>query len=113
MKGRCYVAGPMTGLPLMNFPAFNAAAAALRADGWTVVNPVEINGDPEADRVVCLRADIRELLDCDTIALLPGWENSKGARLESHVADELKMARIFLVEPAPSLIAADAQQERE
>ena len=34
----------------------------------------------------CLRADIRALMDCDTLALLPGWESSQGAHLELHIA---------------------------
>ena len=38
---RLYLAGPMTGLPLWNFPAFATAAAALRADGHTVFSPAE------------------------------------------------------------------------
>ena len=38
---RIYVAGPMTGLPELNYPAFNAAADRLRARGWHVENPAE------------------------------------------------------------------------
>ncbi|WP_457825134.1 DUF4406 domain-containing protein, partial [Staphylococcus aureus] len=34
---RIYVAGPMSGLPELNFPAFHAAAAELRAQGFDVV----------------------------------------------------------------------------
>ena len=36
---RIYVAGPMSGLPAFNFPAFHEAAADLRACGFDVVNP--------------------------------------------------------------------------
>ena len=38
---RVYIAGPMTGLPDFNYPAFNAAAAKLRALGLEVLNPAE------------------------------------------------------------------------
>ena len=41
MKKTIYVSGPMSGLPDLNFPAFHAAAAELRALGHTVVNPAE------------------------------------------------------------------------
>jgi DNA primase len=83
---RIYVSGPMTGIPEHNFPAFNAESARLRALGYEVVNPVDINPDPGTPWNECLKADLRALLDCDTIALLPGWEGSKGAHLEVHVA---------------------------
>lgn len=93
---RVYVAGPMTGLPQLNFPAFNDAAARLRAAGYFVVNPAEINADPTAAWEACMRADIRALVTCDVIALLPGWANSRGATLERHIAHCLGM-QIFMV----------------
>jgi hypothetical protein len=86
-----YLAGPMTGLPDLNFPAFHAAAAKLRSAGHLVINPAEINSDQNANWADCMRADIPALLKCSCIALLPGWENSKGARLERHIAAELGM----------------------
>lgn len=89
----------MKGYPPSNFPAFNAAAAVLRGRGYDVVNPAEIDpgipepaeGAPEWEGfyLACLRADIKALCDCDALALLPGWENSKGAHLELHIAHRL------------------------
>jgi len=79
----------MTGLPECNFPAFHAAAAELRARGYEVANPAEINAETGGDWHFYLRADIKALCDCDAIVLLPGWENSKGAHLELHVAHRL------------------------
>ena len=29
--------------------------------------------------------DIRMALDCEAVACLPGWENSRGASLEVHI----------------------------
>ncbi len=92
---RIYVAGPMTGLPGLNFPAFHEAARALRAEGHDVVNPAEINPDPSAGWLSCMRADIRELVTCDAIYLLQGWENSRGARLEARIAEGLGFQMIF------------------
>jgi hypothetical protein len=95
----------MTNIPALNFPLFHAEAARLRALGYDIVNPAEINGG--ADELVacaamtgqqmkahwskCMRNDIRELMTVDGIATLPGWEKSKGANLEVFIARELRM----------------------
>ena len=86
---RIYVAGPMTGLPELNFPAFHAATATLRAQGHEVVNPAEINPDVTMAWHACMRRDIAELVTCDAIHLLNGWQHSKGATLEHHIAERL------------------------
>jgi len=87
---RIYVAGPMTGLPDLNFPAFNAQVERLRAEGWDVVSPVEINcGLDHEGWNACLRRDLAALVTCDALWLLPGHHSSRGATLELHVAREL------------------------
>ena len=91
-----YISGPMTGLPGLNFQAFNAEAARLRALGYRVVNPAELNPDPSKSWVECMRVDIAELIKCDAIVMLPGWCNSRGARLEHDIA--YAMDFVFLVE---------------
>ena len=89
---RVYISGPMTGMPDLNFPAFHRAASQLRAAGFEVVNPADINPDVGADWQQCLRADIVALMACDTLALLPGWEASQGAHLELHIAHRVGIA---------------------
>lgn len=84
-----YLSGPMSGLPDFNFPAFNELAKILRGKGYNVVNPAEIEEEPGKEWHEYLRKDIRAMMDCDTICLLPGWDKSKGARLELHIALEL------------------------
>ena len=94
-----YVAGPMTGLPDFNRPAFDDAARRLRAAGISVYNPADISRDVEGlgDRIESrsrewyLRRALLLLLECDGVALLPGWETSGGARLEQRVALGLGM----------------------
>ncbi|MDA8444794.1 DUF4406 domain-containing protein [Paracidovorax valerianellae] len=92
---RIYVAGPMTGYPELNFPAFHAAAAALRAEGHHVENPAEINADPTAEWLDCMRADIARLVTCDAVFLLPGWERSRGARVEQALAAGLGLQVLY------------------
>lgn len=113
MSTRLYLAGPMTGIEQHNFPLFNAEAARLRALGYDIVNPAEIGDeDPNAVRTPaeqllhwrkCMKEDLREMLTCDGVALLPGWEKSKGASLEYYNANALGMLIVlaaFLVAPA-------------
>ena len=88
---RWYVAGPMSGYQNLNFPAFHAKAAELRALGHEVANPAEINPDMSAKWEDCMRADIAELVKCDAIFMLAGWEESRGASLEHGIAVALGM----------------------
>lgn len=100
---RVYVSGPMSGMPEFNFPAFNATATMLRAQGYDVVNPVDINPDSNTSWETCLRRDLAAMLDCDAICMLPGWEKSRGATLERHLADKLG----FKIVPDPLSHALD------
>lgn len=121
---KVYLAGPMTGIPHFNYPAFNAAAAKLRAEGCEVFNPAEYDvitygkdisnpdGDAEKataehgfDRRAALKADLAWICDhADAIALLPGWDRSSGARAERALADALGLRAILLGrEVSPSL----------
>ena len=87
---RIYIAGPMTGLADHNFPAFGAAADRLRQAGWDVVNPAEnFGGRTDLPREAYLRADTALLVGCNAVAMLPGWEDSQGAKLEYLLAREL------------------------
>lgn len=90
-RNRVYLAGPMTGLPDLNFPAFHAEAARLRQLGYEVVNPAELNPDHGKSWEDCMRVDIPALLTFGTIALLPGWVDSRGASLEAYIAEKLGM----------------------
>jgi len=88
---KLYISGPMTGIPEHNHPAFNGAAKKLRAAGYEVISPAELDGEIEIDMgwIDCLKRDIREVVECGGIATLPGWQDSKGASLEVHIAKEL------------------------
>lgn len=90
MKKPLYVSGPMSGIKNNNVPAFNAAAKALRSKGYRIVNPAELDkGEPCRTWEECLRRDIRKLMDCGSIATLPGWTKSRGAMLEIHIGKAL------------------------
>ncbi|WP_237699927.1 DUF4406 domain-containing protein [Alicyclobacillus acidocaldarius] len=89
--GRWYLAGPMSGYPDFNRPAFHEVAARLRAKGLVVVNPAEIRGDDDWQWDDWMRAALHCLLGCHAVVFLPGWESSRGAQLERTIAEALGM----------------------
>lgn len=113
----------MRGRPLQGHPEFARAAIALRAAGHLVVSPAEHElalggnpGDPDPEgrcRAQILRRDMELLLACDGIILMPGWEQSEGARFEACVALHTGMhARLLTAVPErvdPDIIAAGVE----
>lgn len=83
-----YIAGPMTGKPFNNYPAFDAAEDVLTKKGFVVENPANNPGSTWED---FLRASLVQIARSDGVALLPGWSESRGACLEVHVASVLSM----------------------
>jgi hypothetical protein len=110
---KVYIAGPMSGVPQFNYPAFDEAAGYIRGMGYEAISPAEMD-DPhireaalasetgnfrEFDELLkgedhepetwgdFLSRDVKLIADeVDAVALLDGWENSRGARLEAFVA---------------------------
>lgn len=94
-----YLSGPITNMPDLNRPAFARAEKALATSGYTVVNPFDVCPNP-ASWSDAMRRDIRALTHCDAIAMLPGWENLRGAKLEKHIAEQFGMKPIFITQDA-------------
>lgn len=113
-----YLAGPMRGIKDFNFPAFIETSAKLREQGHFVFNPAERDieahgpevafGNPTGDLTVAEKEhgfNLRDALcddltfickKADAIALLPGWERSKGATAERAVGVALGLEIIEL-----------------
>ena len=113
MAIKLYIAGPMTGIPEHNFPNFHQAAAALEAAGYQVIHTANPdNLEPEKLKSTSwqqwLRKAIAVMMEADAIALLPGWQASKGARLEIMVGLEVGMQSAPLkdwLNAAPRILA--------
>jgi len=104
-----YLSGPMTGYEDLNFPAFNAAARALRLIGYTVVNPTEFGEEPGKLWEDYMRKDIKALMDCEAIVMLPEWPDSRGVVIERDLAMKLSMPVMSLAEAvinAPTHVVA-------
>ena len=64
-------------------------AAELREAGLEPVNPAEnFDGQTDLPRELYMKTDIGQLLMCDRITFLPGWQGSRGAAIEALVAIE-------------------------
>jgi hypothetical protein len=118
-----YLTGPMSNLPFFNFPAFDNAAAALRGRGYELIVPSEqdspqmqafcrasldgkwldgnISGETWGD---VLAKDVKTVADkVDGLFLLPGWEHSRGSRLECYAGvlcdKKFALYRPYLIGP--------------
>lgn len=117
MKKKIYLAGPMRGIPEFNFPAFFATADKLREQGHEVFNPaqrdvekygIEVCQSPSGNLGEInpkIQFSIREAMEADSvficryadaIALMPGWETSKGANAEKLLAEAIGLEVIYL-----------------
>lgn len=84
---KIYIAGPMTGLPDCNRSPFNAAAKILSQSGEIVLNPAVLPDGMKHEEYMTICLAMVEV--CDTVMLLPGWEQSVGAQMEYKRAREL------------------------
>jgi hypothetical protein len=91
VKRTIYLAGPMSGLPEFNYPAFYEAATKLRAMGHTVLNPAENPVPACGTWQGYMRLSLAQLVQCECIVLLPGWADSRGALIERKLAQVLAM----------------------
>ena len=86
MSTKWYLSGPMSGLPGNNLAQFAAVARSMRDAGIDVVNPGEVKLAGAPTWLDFMRADLALLLGCDGIVMLPGWQRSRGARIEHELA---------------------------
>lgn len=75
-----YIAGPMTGIPDYNRPAFHEAEKLLNDLGHVVINPARLPTglDKNSYMPICTA-----MIDAvEAVCFLPGWMGSEGASLE-------------------------------
>lgn len=115
---KLYIAGPMSGLPDFNYPAFFAAEEQLKAAGYEAENPARNELPAErADEPMWrtfMRMSLVQISRVDGLALLPGWGDSKGARLEQEIGLKLGLhVRYLEVWLQPEMIADVAAHAEE
>ncbi|HBP0834572.1 TPA: DUF4406 domain-containing protein [Pseudomonas aeruginosa] len=97
---RVYLAGPMTGIPNFNYPAFHAEAARLRHLDYHVENPAENSAPACGTWAGYMRKALAQLVTCDAIVLLPGWPSSRGANIERSLAFAMGMKVVMAADIA-------------
>lgn len=106
MKMSWYLSGPISGDVDGNIAKFREAAEQLRALGYDIVSPVEvcdISINPDMKYYAWdwfMRRDIEAMLADEVKGLiyLPGCENSKGAKVEIYLANQLNYQVVSLEE---------------
>lgn len=105
---KVYIAGPMTGKENYNFEAFEKAREAWsNHEVWTPFDSNDLvwqrhfgkDFDPFTDKcdygdpliAEMIGENLKALASCDGIALLPGWQDSRGSKLEIHLAKLLRL----------------------
>lgn len=90
----CYIAGRIRGRPTY-FEEFAEAAKKLRQQGYFVFNPASANLEKLPLNQIMAYV-LWQLTECNTVAMLPGWWRSGGARIEWLLARYLKLRIIYL-----------------
>jgi nucleoside 2-deoxyribosyltransferase len=87
---KLYLSGKISGREIEEAKAhFSQFEKDLTNCGFEVVNPFKVEPRPNLEWHEYMRADIKALCECDGIVMLQGWTDSKGAKLEFHIATEL------------------------
>jgi hypothetical protein len=112
--GKTYISGRISGtdnpspeVVQQRIRRFSEVTVLLPYDADQIVNPVEVGActpeDPwcggvhnEEHSWSCyMRFDIAALMRCDRIVMLAGWQESRGARLERYIAEQLGMEVLY------------------
>ena len=108
-----YLSGPITGKPNLNIEEFEKYEQKFKNLNYIVVNPHKLFTKDEIDSIeykleqkeitfeeyhaYLMRRDIKEMMSCDFVGLLNGYENSKGANIEVYIARNINMPIIDAV----------------
>lgn len=99
MSKRVYISGAVSSIGWAAAKKlFDKAKNAINSvEGYEAVSPLDHD---EEDKTKTwewyMRKDIKILMDCDYIFMLPNWRQSDGAILEKYIADEVGIKELTL-----------------
>jgi len=95
MVRTAYVAGKISGLRKEDVnEKFNVVTKQLVDRGYNVINPL-VGTDYSKSWDDAMRSEIKKMLECDEVHLLPDWQESRGAQLERDIALRLGIEIIY------------------
>jgi hypothetical protein len=94
-KTKIYISGKITGIEEEAAHIFESASSLLQIQGYEIINPMTLPHNHDKSWESYMREDLKALLDCDSIYMLNGWNDSKGANLEYHIAISLGLEVIY------------------
>jgi hypothetical protein len=86
---KIYISGKITGIEAEAPALFQMAEDIIRNMGHEPVNPMKLPHKRAKKWSDFMRTDIRHLMGCQAIWLLPNWQKSRGARIECLIATKL------------------------
>ena len=96
-KGKVYISGPIAHYDLSERKtAFAKTALYLKCSEYDTVNPFDNGIHDDAPWQEHMKADMKLLLECKYIYMMPGWQLSKGCKLELDVATSCDIETINL-----------------
>ena len=94
IKPKIYISGKISGLNIDEAKAMfkDACDFVEETMNGKAIKTFDLNSqDEKLEWVDYMRVDIKALVDCDSILMLPNWKDSEGAKLELVIAQGLKM----------------------
>lgn len=93
---KTYISGKISGLyELEARENFKFVENLIRICGGNPVNPMN-RGEAGLKWSDYMREDLKLLADCNFIVFMKNYEDSKGAKLEEYIANELEITTIYL-----------------
>lgn len=83
---KVYISGKVSGMEVEATKLFKKAEEDIKALGLIPVNPMTLNHIHDKSWSSYMKEDLKALLECDAIYLLPNWNQSKGAAIEHNIA---------------------------
>lgn len=106
-KPKIYISGRITGIELHAEQLFDKAEKMLVDMGYDVVNPMKLPHEHDQEWKDFMKEDIKHLMQCDIIYMLPNYSDSRGARIELFLAGELSMTVYFEGRDFVPIVSAD------